>query len=91
MQIPHADQHVVSGYSVIGVEVLEQLAERGIDPHALKGGQLAILSPLGSGGVASGMLETTTRHPAIHKYSVAAPPAVMSYKSLLLAELIREH
>ncbi len=91
-QVPHADRFVVSGYAVIAHEILEQLLRSG---HSFSSGHcdgdnVAILSPLGSGGLFSGLLYAKSLCPQIVSYGVAAAPADMSFRSLWDQTLIRE-
>jgi threonine dehydratase len=87
--LPHADANAINGYGVIADEMIEQATEKGLHLSRLMPGELVMLVPLGSGGILSGTEEISARYKNIYSIGVTAPPADLTYRSLLTCQMIR--
>src|SRR3989338_6139360 len=88
--VSHADPHTLAGYATMAEEVGDQLRRQyALNPLSLKAGEMALLAPLGSGGLLAGLLHLKTLFPHVATYGVAAPPAQMAFDSLVEKSLMR--
>lgn len=85
----HADSYAVNGYATIATEIDRQAKAFGISIDSYKEGEVALLTPLGSGGLLSGNLQLVVNHPKVHAIGVVAPPADITYRSLKAHKIFR--
>ncbi len=82
IQTRHADPFVTAGYSVPGREMARALKKLFPKAH-WPGDNVALSSPMGSGGLPTGLSELQAEMPEIKTFVSSAGPANLSYRSLL--------